>query len=131
MKKVLRVIQNYLRVLETSGNSSDAIKAKVIIGEYVNEIKNRIVKQCLICLFSHYNYINIVEIQRLKWIFYTQMYENISMSRLTLFPDVEEIMLIYYELLKLCLIDETGSKEANVCLNETRINIVAFSRNYQ
>ena len=53
------------------------------------------------------------------------------MSRLTLFPDVEEIMLIYYELLKLCLIDETGSKEANVCLNETRTNIVAFSRNYQ
>lgn len=131
MKKVLRVIQNYLRVLEISGNSFDAIKAKVIIGEYVNEIKNRIVKQCLICLFSHYNYINIVEIQRLKWIFYTQMYENISMSRLTLFPDVEEIMLIYYELLKLCLIDETGSKEANVCLNETRTNIVAFSRNYQ
>lgn len=114
MKKILRVLQNYLRIADqkaTYGIEENKIdwgqlsaKRKIIIGEFLNEIKNRLIKQCLICLYEHYNFINIVEIQRLKWIFYTQMYEYISLSRLTLFPDVEEIMLIYYEMIKLCVV---------------------------
>lgn len=130
MKKVLRVIQNYLRVNEKVEKHSGVVEAKVVIGEHLNEIKNRIVKQCLLCLFSHYNYINMVEIQRLKWVFYTQMYENISMSRLTLFPDVEEIMLIYYELLKLCIIDDTNIDKTIDYLRDTRKLIVAYSRDH-
>ena len=124
MKKVLRVIQNYLRVEELNENHDQTVESKTVIGEYLNEIKNRIVKQSLLCLFSHYNYINLVEIQRLKWIFYTQMYENISMARLTLFPDVEEIMLIYYELFKLCMIDEQDYDYANEQLRKARKYIV-------
>lgn len=130
MKKILRVIQNYLRVAVKVEEHDKAIEAKVVIGEFLNEIKNRIVKQCLLCLFSHYNYINMVEIQRLKWVFYTQMYENISMSRLTLFPDVEEIMLIYYELLKLCIIDDTNIDKTIDYLRDTRKLIVAYSRDH-
>ena len=130
MKKVLRVIQNYLRVEEQDENHDRSVKSKTVIGEFLNEIKNRIVKQSLLCLFSHYNYINVVEIQRLKWIFYTQMYENISMTRLTLFPDVEEIMLIYYELFKLCMIDEKNYDYANEQLKVAREYIVAYSRDH-
>lgn len=134
MKKILRVIQNYLRVEESDSDSDKIIKTKVRIGEFLNEIKNRIVKQCLICLYSHYNYINAVEIQRLRWIFYVQMYENISLNRLTLFPDVEEIMLIYYELIKMCIVEEDNLKKpeeegvADAELENTRIQIEAFAR---
>ena len=72
----------------------------------------------------------MVEIQRLKWVFYTQMYENISMSRLTLFPDVEEIMLIYYELIKLCIIDEKDISKTTDSLADTRKYIGAYSRDH-
>lgn len=134
MKKILRVIQNYLRVEENDSDLDKITKTKVRIGEFLNEIKNRIVKQCLICLYSHYNYINAVEIQRLKWIFYVQMYENMSLNRLTLFPDVEEIMLIYYELIKMCIVEvdnpqkSKGKGVADAELENTRIQIEAFAR---
>ena len=120
IKKILRVIQNYLRVsnlIKTSKKKKQAGKSisnstirKTVIGEFLNEIKNRLIKQSLICLYSHYNFINLMEIQRLKWIFYTQMYENISLDRLTLFPDVEEIMLVYYELIALCILSPNEIK---------------------
>lgn len=129
MKKILRVLQNYLRVAaQNPMENYRTIEAKVCIGEFLNEIKNRIVKQCLLCLFSHYNYINAIEIQRLKWIFYVQMYENISLSRLTLFPDVEEIMLIYYELIRLCIVNAPYSTHAIKGLLETRKSIEAYGR---
>lgn len=107
MKKILRVIQNYMRISENNRCICIKIKNKVIIGEFLNEIKNRIIKQCLICIYSHYEDINLVEIQRLKWIFHLHMYENISLNRLSLFPDVEEVMLIYYELILLCVVNES------------------------
>lgn len=142
MKKVLRVIQNYLRVSERMGTvetekgneeKDTCLKRKIIIGEFLNEIKNRLVKQGLICLYSHYNFINLMEIQRLKWIFYTQMYENISLDRLTLFPDVEEIMVIYYELIKLCTIPQKALTEnskdmADEIFEEARTSIESYSR---
>lgn len=111
IKKILRVFQNFLRVSERMDEGRDEyIYRKILIGEFLNEIKNRLVKQSLISLYSHYDYINLMEIQRLKWIFSVQMYENISLSRLSLFPDVEEIMIIYYELIRLCVIPERVKK---------------------
>ena len=132
MKKILRVIQNYLRVNEVllKNKPTLLVDCKILIGEFLNEIKNRIVKQCLICLYSHYNFFNLVEIQRLKWIFYVQMYENISLSRLSLFPDVEEIMLIYYELIKLCIVDKKyiDYEHTNRVMKDVRTYIMDFSR---
>lgn len=134
MKKILRVIQNYMRVAEGILDEDALVKCKICIGEFLNEVKNRLVKQCLICLYTHYNFINLIEIQRLKWIFYVQMYENISLSRLSLFPDVEEIMLIYYDLIRLCYVDNKclSSKEkieaTNNVLKAVRSDIIQFSR---
>lgn len=135
IKKILRVIQNYLRVSNLFGAGKDEkqtkesipystiSRRKTVIGEFLNEIKNRLVKQSLICLYSHYNFINLMEIQRLKWIFYTQMYENISLDRLTLFPDVEEIMLVYYELITLCILSPNEVKvEPNEIQKKSKIN---------
>ncbi len=131
LKKILRAIQNYLRIVDDEIEYNKIIKyskneltkekdkgekirelerSKILIGEFLNEIKNRIVKQCLILLYSHYSFINLVEVQRLKWIFTVQMYENISLSRLTLFPDLEEVMLIYYELIELCIVSDPVNK---------------------
>lgn len=136
MKKILRVIQNYLRVADRKETyckkeEYEEWKArsgmrKVVIGEFLNEIKNRLIKHCLICLYEHYNFINIVEIQRLKWIFYSQMYEHISLNRLTLFPDVEEILLIYYEMMKLCIVRKVDVKQTD--LDEARKYIKLYSR---
>lgn len=130
MKKILRVLQNYMRVAEGVLNKNDKkfIDCKILIGEYINEIKNRLVKQCLICLYTHYDFINLIEIQRLKWIFYIQMYENISLSRLSLFPDVEEIMLIYYDLIRLCYIDDFQADKGNDGLVAVRKTIDQYSR---
>lgn len=128
LKKILRVIQNYLRVAERAGEMELRIKCQTIIGEFLNEIKHRIIKQALICLFSHYNFINTVEIQKLKWIFYIQMYENISLNRLSLFPDVEEVMLIYYEIIRLCIVDKEQFEMANKELEDVRTNIYAYSK---
>lgn len=128
LKKILRVFQNYLRVTSQMGNSCrEMLQAKVLMGEFLNEIKNRLVKQCLISLYSHYNYINIVEIQRLKWIFYAQMYENISLNRLSLFPDVEEIMLIYYEMINICFIPDNDIAKLEPYFTDVRQNIIAYS----
>lgn len=128
LKKILRVIQNYLRVVEKTGDMELRARCKTTIGEFLNEIKNRIIKQALICLYSHYNFINAVEIQQLKWIFYTQMYENISLNRLSLFPDTEEIMLIYYEIIRLCVVDKAQFKVADERLDEVRADIYAYAK---
>ena len=103
LKKILRTIQNYLKL-----DSHDNNEKQLLIGLFLDDIKNRIVKQSLIHLYAHYNYMNIIEIQKLKWIFYVQMYESISLNRLSLFPDVEEIMLIYYEIIARCIIEQNN-----------------------
>ena len=155
IKKILRVFQNYLKVSEVIVGSEEVgnkekkliLKRKIVIGEFLNEIKNRLVKQSLICLYSHYNFINLMEIQRLKWIFHTQLYENISLNRLSLFPDVEEILLTYYDLIRLCIVElcaknadnrkmkghagtELDEKDISDCMEEVRRKYIErYSRN--
>lgn len=115
LKKILRIFQNYLRINEGRRCCKDKYnERKIVIGEFLNEIKNRIIKQCLISLFSHYRYVNMGEIQQLKWVFYVNMYEHISLNRLSLFPDVEEIMLIYYEMIRLCVVDNIADKDESL-----------------
>lgn len=104
LKKILRTLQNYLKI---KGDDKAPERKKVLIGEFLNEIKNRIVKRALMYLYSHYDFINIIEIQKLKWVFYVHMYEDISLNRLSLFPDIEEIMWIYYEMIRSCIVKNT------------------------
>ena len=108
LHKIIKILLNYLRVCYRNSLSrnkeSNSYKSRIMIGELIPEIKDQLIRQCLILLYNHYNFINIMEIQRLKWIFYTDMYEGISLTQLSLFPDIEEIMLNYYEIIKLCVI---------------------------
>lgn len=101
LKKILRVFQNYLK----TGYDE---QRKCMLRCYMEDIKKAIVKPCLVYLYSHYNNINFAEIQKLKWIFSIHMYESISFSRLSLFPDVEHVMILYYDLIRRCTaIDST------------------------
>lgn len=111
LKKILRTIQKYVKLSDKEEEEKKEENRKIIIREYLNEIKEQILKQCLINIYAYYNYINIIEIQKIKWIFYVQMYENISLNRLSMFPDIEEIMLVYYDILICCHIPEINSKD--------------------
>ena len=93
LKKVLRIFQNYLKISEDTSR-------KKMVCDYMEYIKNTFVKPCLVYLYSHYNNINFAEIQKLKWIFSVQTYESISLNRLSLYPDIEQILLLYYDLLR-------------------------------
>lgn len=104
LKKILRIIQNYLKI------QKDDNRRKLVIRKELEHIKQYIIKQCLISLYNHYNAINIIEIQKLKWVFYIQMYERISLSRLSMFPDVEEIMLIYYDIILHSIVENPRKK---------------------
>ena len=115
LHKIIKILLNYLRVLSRHDhkNTNRFQNSQILIGEMIYEIKNQLIRQCLILLYNHYNFINIMEIQHLKWIFYTQMYEGITLTQLSLFPDVEEIMLNYYEIIKLCIINKPDVKKFN------------------
>lgn len=97
LNKIIRVILHYLRTTNSLDNSGKKIE-KV----FINKIKELIIQRVLHCYYKHYNNINLMELQRLKWIFSIQMYENISLNNLTIFPDIEDTMLHYYELWLYC-----------------------------
>ena len=109
LKKILRIFQNYLK---TSSSISDVERVNRIklMSDYIDKIKENFVKPSLIYLYSHYNNINFAEIQKLKWIFSVQTYENIPFNRLSLFPDIEQILLLYYDLLRRIEDKYTNSK---------------------
>lgn len=98
LKKILRVFQNYLKTAESSKERLQ------MMSDHIDEIKKAFVRPILIYLYSHYNNINFAEIQKLKWIFSVQTYEDIPFNRLSLFPDIEQILLLYYDLLRRCAV---------------------------
>lgn len=131
LKKIIKVILQYLRVVDANaknlfyekereekqnGDTKECkdkneaatvgVLSKIVIGEYLDSFKKELILPYLKDIYSHYNFINTVEIQRIKWIFSVNMYEDISLNRLSLFPDVEEIMLDYYEMLRLCVVHD-------------------------
>lgn len=103
LKKILRIFQNYLKTSSCIENNKREKRIELVFNN-IDQIKEAFVKPCLIYLYSHYNNINFAEIQKLKWIFSVQTYEDIPLNRLSLFPDVEQILLLYYDLLRRCVV---------------------------
>ena len=117
LKKVLRIFQNYLK----TSNSKDRID---LVYNNIENLKYYFVKPCLIHLYSHYDNINFAEIQKLKWIFSVQTYEAIPLNRLSLFPDVEQILLLYFDLLRRCVMTyctEVMDRNSKKVVDENRI----------
>ena len=105
LKKILRIMQNYLK----TANVEEIDSRKEIVGKYIGQLKDYIIKPCLVYLYSHYNNINKAEIRILKWIFSVKMYDDIPLNSLSLFPDVEHIMILYYDLLRRCSINDNST----------------------
>lgn len=128
LHKIIKILLNYLRVsfrtLRDMNAEHHFSDRSALIGEFLYDIKDQFIRQSLILLYNHYNFINIMEIQRLRWVFYTDLYEGISLTQLSLFPDIEEIMLNYYEIIKLCIILDSSCYSR---INE-KIKIVKYYR---
>lgn len=88
-KKILLLFIHYVTIHPESAN---------VISDYIDDIKDHIVKRIVQCIYSAYDHIHAAEIQKLKWINTYEMYEVIDLNQLSLFPELEETLYAYYEL---------------------------------
>lgn len=58
----------------------------------------KLAKQAIMQLYSHYEHVNIADIQQLKNLFNKDIYEDINLNALPLSPDIEEVIYRYYTL---------------------------------
>ena len=90
-KKMLLLFVEYVR----NGNAKrcgDTIK------KHLNNIREQIVKRIIQCIYTAYEHIHVIEIQKIKWINTQEMYEMLNLNQLSLFPELEETLYAYYEL---------------------------------
>lgn len=71
---------------------------KSFIQGYLDQINKQIVKRALQCLYSSYENIHISEIQKLKKNLNKEMFEDISLDNLSIYPDIEELFYAFYSL---------------------------------
>lgn len=110
LRKILQLFISYLRLkidrIRKIGKSQKAKmedeKNKIIesidaIFEHRNNIKELIVQKAIMNIYTEYENINIAEIQNLKWIFGIDNIKKIDLNKLSNFPDIEELILLYCE----------------------------------
>lgn len=98
MKKILQVLKQYLVMKEYFGETEEVKK----IAEYLCPIIKNVSRKAILYLYAHNENISIAEIQDLKDFFSLKPYEDISLEKLSLYPDVEEIVLLSMELKMIC-----------------------------
>ena len=87
LRKILHVFVTYAQVKETPFDI-----------KYLENIKKYIVEKAIMNIYTEYDNINIAEIQNIKWIFGKNILDRIDLSKLSNFPDIEELLFFYYEL---------------------------------
>lgn len=65
--------------------------------DLICKIKHVIFTRAISNLYAHYENTNMPEIQKIKWFFSKEMYEKIPLNLLSIFPDLEELILAYAE----------------------------------
>ena len=65
---------------------------------HIKKIKEHIFQKAIISIYTVYDNINIAEIQHLKNMFGTDTKEKMALNKLSNFPDVEELLLLFCEL---------------------------------
>ena len=86
-KQILHLFNSYMK---------SKVKAASVFRKHINNIDKRIVHIALIRQYSHYENSNVYEIQQLKWIHDCEMYEDIPLNQLSVFPDIEELLYLFY-----------------------------------
>ena len=100
--RVSSVIENYLSVLYDIKARADSAHQKNDLPEFFKEEKNidrltQLLEQLFVLATrivgrQHNNY-DSVEIHELKWLYHLELVDDIDMTRLTLFPDLQTIFL--------------------------------------
>lgn len=89
-KQIIEIFNAYLRIHFTDSDINLLIP---FLGD-IEDLACRSVMQ----LYSHYEHVNIAEIQKLKHLFGRDIYENVNLNTLPLSPDIEEVIYRYYTL---------------------------------
>lgn len=92
-KKILLLLIQYI-----ASNPDQVPNVK----DHLDSIRDEITRRIIQCIYSAYEHIHTVEIQKLKWINTKQMYELLDLNQLSLFPELEETLYASYELELLC-----------------------------
>lgn len=121
MKKILHLLRRYIIVEEALPGFSDNRIQK--LASYVCPIIEIVARKSILYLYAHNENISIAEIQDLKGLFSLKPYEDISLEKLSLYPDIEEIIMLSTELKLYCykhfrykweLMPEDFRKDANL-----------------
>ena len=100
MKKILHLLKRYIIVEEALPNFSENRIQK--LANYICPIIEIVARKSILYLYAHNENISIAEIQDLKGLFSLKPYEDISLDKLSLYPDIEEIIMLSTELKLYC-----------------------------
>jgi len=103
-KKILQILVAYVSVsINKDIKATQADDILDVFNTYrLKKIKAVIFERAIQNLYSHYENTNMVEIQKIKWLLSKQMYEKIPLNLLSIFPDLEELVLAFGELELFC-----------------------------
>lgn len=99
LKKILLLLKRYMTIEEIFVPHQPNRTSQ--LSQYICQIIENISRKAILYLYSHSENISIAEIQDLKGVFSLKPYEDISLEKLSLYPDIEEFVLLSMEL-KLC-----------------------------
>ena len=104
-KKIIQLLVEYVSISNNSDLYEDDKKKerlKVFDKDMLKRVQKLILARAIQNLYSHYENTNMIEIQRIKWTFNKQMFQKIPLSHLSIFPDLEKLVLTYVELELFC-----------------------------
>lgn len=96
MKKILCLLNRYIMVEKMLPSHTD--HRIPVLSEYLCKIIDVVTRKATLYLYAHNENISIAEIQDLKGLFSLKPYEDISLEKLSLYPDLEEIIMLSTEL---------------------------------
>lgn len=100
MKKILHLLKRYIMVEEALPSTFENRIQK--LAQHICPIIEIVARKSILYLYAHNENISIAEIQDLKGMFSLKPYEDISLEKLSLYPDIEEIIMLSIELKLYC-----------------------------
>ena len=92
------ILEIFLMQINLNKNNPDINQSCLNTNQDLNTINDCLAKKALANIYAHYEYINISEIQNLKSIYDINLHDNILLSKLSLYPDIEEFLHIVYSI---------------------------------
>lgn len=121
MKKILHVLKRYIIIAEELPEFYENRIQNV--ADYICPIIEIVVRKSILYLYAHNENVSLAEIQDLKGLFSQKPYESISLEKLSLYPDIEDVIMLSTELKLYCYkhfkykwddMPKDFSKEANL-----------------